>query len=686
MAQASKKRTTRAKKATAPAPAQDEAKQAPALEIAGMKADDFVAMQNRRIGESKSHWDGKGYKLTKTSEENERLYYGQQISDKDEDEDNDNLDLDNRIFSSIRTIIPYVTTRITEPEVYPSSSKKSAKRFAQDMEKALYIHARNQKLKKKIKFALEDAIVRRRGYIKPRYDAASNSFCMYEYVPAESIIIDHKAKSYEEPRYFRHILDKTPEDLMVMFPEMESRILEVFKIQDKTDLVKMQESHKINEDWAFVSVSKENESGVKYTELDLVVSWGYKETAFGAIQDPNWRYDDNNFIDSHMMPLVFFNVLNDGRGFIDKTSFVEQAKFSQRKIDARGKQIGANASLGSVGMPVVDSAALADDQSQYLTYEEDTVLELDVTNAGKQSINDVFTTWKASPLSQDVYKDKVDAIEAVQNAFGASAIMQGQQTNNNTLGQDELLRDQSMGRQSEIVDAIDEAMNRLYLLTAQMLLVYGDEEVLFKFTGENSEFDYVIMTSNELDTNAEIHVKNGTSMPIDNPQRRATADKASGQAMIDPLTYWEIMDEPNAQKIAKRVMDYKANPVAFLKDVDEELFNREAFVDIEILKQGGQPPFRDDLTKDYFDYLNQYVLSGNLESPKIPMETRQMISQFIDAQLARAQKMLGMAETQLPTPQDVAAHNEQVDAANQAGGGDNGGDPAAQAAAQITNQ
>jgi hypothetical protein len=654
MATAAKKKPTQATTAQA-----DYKK----LTINGMDVDDLIAMQDAKVGASTTFWNGKKFKLESVTKENEKLYLGQQVSDRD-DGSTDHLSLDNRIFTSIRTIVPYVTTRITEPEVYPSSNTEAAKRFAQDMEKALHAKADKEDVKSKMKYALEDAIIRRRGYLKPRYDASTKNFCAVDYVPAESIIVDHKARFGEEPRYFRHHLDKSAEDLITMFPDMESRILSAFKITDKNNTQKMQEEHVINEDWFFVPVSKTDEEGNAFKELDLLVCWNFNKIPFGCIQDPNWRYDQENFLDNHMMPLVFVNILNDGRTYIDKTSLVEQGKYLQKTIDERGKQIGEAASLGSIGMPVIDSATLADDQSQYLTYEEDTVIELDIPEG--KSVNDVFTTWKAQPLSKDVYDDKNAAIEGVQNAFGASNVFQGQQSDNHTLGQDELLRDQSMGRQQEIVDGIDRATNRLYMLMAQFMLVYGDETELFRFVGENSQFDYLIMNTASLDTNAEIRVKGGTSMPIDKPQRRATADKAAQQAMIDPLTYWEIMDEPNAQKIAKRLVDYTANPQGFLKDAEEEVFNRDAYVDIEILKQGGTPPYRDDLVKEYFDHLNEYVLSGNLENPKIPMEVRQAISEFIDTQLARAQKMLGMAETQLPTPEDVQAHNDEVDKANAA--------------------
>lgn len=660
---------TATKKTTKPAAATDSKQpEYKTAAIHGMTADQLAGQQDKRIGKSKTFWNSKDYKLDQVRKANRKLYYGQQVSD-DDDGDDDNLSLDNRIFSSIRTIVPYTTMRITEPEVYPSSNTEIAKRFAEDFERALYIKAEKEKVKLKIKFALEDAIIERGGYLKPRYDAVTRNFCAVEYVPADSIVVSHTAKSYEEPPYFRHYLEKSIEDLIVMFPDMKARIQDLFKVDDNTTKDRLQEEQTINEDWIFM-VDENN-------QLDLVVCWNYKGVGFGCMPDPNWRYGKSNFLDNHMMPLIPLNVLNDGRTWIDKTTFVEQAKYSQATIDARGHQIGQNAGLGSIGMPVVDSAALADDQSQYLTYEPDTVLELDVSNAGKNSINDVFTTWKAGALSSDVYNDKTDAVAAVQNAFGASNVFQGNQSDNNTLGQDELLRDQSMGRQSEIVDAIDLAMQRLYLFMAQFLLVYGDEDELFKYVGENSEFDYIIMHSSDLDTNAEIRVKSGTSMPVDNPQRRAVADKAATQMMIDPLTYWEIMDEPNAQKYAKRLADYTQNPDSFMQDVNEELFNRDAYVDLEILKQGGTPDYRDDLPKEYFDYLNQYVLSGDLENPKIDLATRQIISQFIDTQLARAQKMLGMAETQLPTPQDVQVHNQQVDEANSA--------PGAQAAAGLAS-
>lgn len=630
------------------------------LTINGMDGVDFVTMVDRQVKESEDYWNNT-FKLDKHTKENEKLYMGGQISDDDDGNDPD-LTLDNRIFSSIRTIVPNVTTRITEPEVYPSSLSVASKKFGEDFEKALYAKARKEKLKKKIKHALEDALVRRRGYLKLRYDVATQNFCAIDYVPAESIIMDHKAKNEEEPRYFRHLLDKSVEDLIAMFPDMESVIYTTFKLTKDSPKADLQMSRTVHEDWKFVIT----DAG----ELDLIVCWSYNKVPFGYIRDPNWRYGKENFLDNHMVPIVFFNVLNDGRTHIDRTSFVEQAKYLQKTIDRRGKQIGENAGLGNIGMPVVDSAALADDQAQYVTFEPDTVLELDVTNAGKQSINDVFTTWKAGTLSPDVYNDKTDAIGGVENAFGASNVQQGNQSDNNTLGQDELLRDNSVGRQSEIVDAIDDAMERLYPLMAQFQLVYGKEDELFKFVGENSEFDYIIMDSSELDTNAEIQVKSGTSMPIDNPQRRATADKASQQAMIDPLSYWEIMDEPNAQKYAKRVADWTAaqqgNNPGYMQDVQDEIFDRNAYSDIQLLKGGKQPPYRDDLDKVYFDYLNQYVMSGDLENPKIPLETRQVISQFIDIQLQRGQKMLGMAETQLPSTQDVQQYNQQTDEANAA--------------------
>lgn len=619
----------------------------------GMSGSDIVAMLNRKISSSQDFWN-KEYKLDTVTKKNEKRYLGQREESEEEDA---GQSPDNRIFSSVRTISPYVNSRLTEPVVFPSSKSAEAKRFAQDFEKAIFIHAENEEVRMKSKFSLEDGIIRRRGYLKPRYDALTGNFCSIEFVPAESIIMDHKAKPGEEPRYFRHVLDKTVEDLVTMFPEMQEKIYEVFNLPEEPSYEQLEQECELNEDWCFV---RDPEEG-----LDLIVCWNYKNEFLGGFRDPNWRYGQENFLKRHMMPIVFFNVLSDGRRLIDNTSFVEQADTPQETVDERSEQIGKNAGLGNIGMPVVDSAALADDQAQYVAFEPDTVLELDVTNAGKNSVNDVFTTWKAGTLSPDVYKDKTDAIRAVDDAFGVNSITRGNESNSKTAAQDIMLRDQSFGRQQEFIDAMDNAMKRLYPFIAQFMLVYGNETEMFEFTGENSEFDYVMLNTEELDTKVKIRVKSGTSMPVDRPQRRATADKAAERNMIDPLTYWEIMDEGNAQKFAKRLVEFTADPAAYLKDANEEIFNRDAFVDIELVKQGVEPQFRKDLPKEYFDYLNQYILNGNLEDPDIDMPTRQAISQFIDAQLQRGQQMLGMASTQLPTPEEVTAANEQTDQLNQ---------------------
>jgi hypothetical protein len=613
---------------------------------------ELVEMLDRRITASKEHWDSK-YKLDKVTKENTKLYLGEMPED---DEDNEERALDNRIFSSVRTIVPYVTSRITEPEVYPSSTAQAATKFAEDIEKALYIKAKTEKVREKAKFALEDAMIVRRGYLKLRYDAMRRNFCTVEYVPAESIIIDHKAKPYEEPRYFRHCLDKSVEDLLTMFPDMEKQIKEAFKIDNNTPKQELEQEHVIHEDWLFVPDKEEG--------LDLVVVWSYNGMYLGGMRDPNWRYGQTNFLDFHMMPLVCFNVLNDGRSFIDKTSFVEQAKYLQKNVDTRSEQISKNAGLGSVGMPVVASGALGDDQSQFLQFEGDTVLELDVSNTESRSIRDVFDVWKADRLQPEVYEDKIDSRNGIDNAFGTPNVFRGEQSKNNTLGQDVLVRDQAFGRQQEIVDAIDSGMSRLYPLMAQFLLVYGNEEELFRFTGENSQFDYVLINTAELDTNVQIQVKAGTSMPIDRAQRRATADKAASQKMIDPLTYWEIMDEGNAEKYAKRVVEYTLDPAAYMKDSKDEVFNRDAFVDIQLVKTGQQPPFRESLPKEYFDYLNKYILDGNLNNPNMDEGTKAELTQFIDAQLQRGQASLGVMETQLPTPEEVQMGNEQIDQEN----------------------
>lgn len=602
--------------------------------------DAWVESLDTRIEQS-HEWFNSHYKLDDRTKKNRRIYLGEPTdSTNNSDDDDDGGSLENRIFTATRTMISTAISQVTQPEAYPSSKEKSARNFAEDIEKALYIHAQEENMKQKAKFALQDGVIVRRGYLKPRYDAVRHNFCTFEYVPAESIIADHKAKPYEELRHFRHILDKSVEDMTVMFPDMADKILELYGFDNKTPKSQLQENQKLDETWCFVPSETEG--------LDLIVTWSAKKKCLGKMQDPNWRYGKSNFIDFHMMPLVEFNILSDGKTHVDHTAYIEQARALQLNLDERKRQISQNAGLGNTGMPVVDSAALADDQSEFLSFDENTVLELDVSSANGQSIRDVFTTWQAAPLPNFVYEDMVDSRSAIDNTFAAPAVQQGQKSNSPTLGQDLLLRDNSQGRIQEIIDSVDTAMDRAYKLMAQFLLVYGDEQEMFSSNGENSEFDYVIINTDKLDTQAKIRAKSGTSMPVDRSQRRAVAQDASAKGMIDPLTYWETMDAPNAQKFTKRLMDYKLNPYGYLQEDDgEEMFDRDAYVDIELMKNGATPPFRTNLSQNYYAYLNQYVLSGDLVDPTIPQQVKAAITQFIQQQLVRGQQQFAQLQTQV---------------------------------------
>jgi hypothetical protein len=443
--------------------------------IGKMTLEEFVELADTRINESIGFWNKGDYKLKDVDKENLKYYLGNQANNEG---DIDDKALDNRIFSSIRSILPYVTAQITEPEVGPSDNNPEAIQFSQDLARALHKHAKKQKVRLKLKFAVQDAIIMRRGYLKVRYDGPTNNFCHVDYVPAESIIVDHKAKPYEEPRYFRQKLDKTVDDLLLMFPENEAKIKQVFKIDNNTPPSAYYKSYEVNEDWCMHSIDG---------ELDLYVVWSYNKKPLGMIKDPNWNYEGDNFLDSHTMPLIPVNLLSDGRTMIDKTSFVEQAKYSQEVIDNRTRQISKNAGVGTTGMPVVDSRVMGDDQAQFITFDPDQVLELDLESAGVDDINKAFTTWKSDGLPAEVFADKSDARQAVDNTFGTNYIMRGETPQHRTTAsQDILLRDQAQGRQREIIDAIDSACERLYLLMAQFLLVYGDQQTLFRVAGQNS--------------------------------------------------------------------------------------------------------------------------------------------------------------------------------------------------------
>lgn len=596
----------------------------------------FGAMVKRRNEEASAHWEKK-HRLKTIRLENNKNYLATYIEEQLIDQRYQEVYSDNRLFTAVRTLLPFLTGRVTAPEVTPANGDDASVQFAEDFEEALQRHADKQMARGKIRLAIQDVLRGQRvGYLKWRYDGPNDDVVL-EYVPAESVVIGKRSKLFEEPDYARHTQPRTVASLIAQFPDKEKKILELFGVQRRVPS-QLEKEYDIDEDWIWLDIDGEQQ---------LVVGWSYQNFVFGKMTDPNFDEGGNNIIRRSMIPLVFFNFLNDGSGYIDQTSFIEQSKWSQHNYNKRGQVIAESAKYGGTGVPIFAKGAITQKDVSKIRFSPIQRVLLDTAD-----VNKAFTTWQSDALPNYIVQDKQDLSVSIDNIWGIPDVLRGEQSDSRTLGQDMLIRDQAEGRQADPIDCIDDAMTRFYLLEAQFMYRYFDEKRFYNYMGNDGKFVSIVVSNTDIRKNLgiEINVKAGTSLPIDRAQKRATImELLKGNKVSTLVAYKELglFDDP--EEAYKQLIKETIIPFSVVSDMDKTIKSREAEQDLQAVIAGEDPTERDDITDDYIQHLTNYLLTNKyhqLEDKNTKAARR--VDQFVQGVIDQAKLKMAKLQNQEP--------------------------------------
>lgn len=597
----------------------------------------FANMVKRRREEAEGHWN-KDKKLASVRAENNKMYLSAYIEEQLIDERYQSVYSDNRQFVSVRTMLPFLVGRVTAPEVTPANGDDSSMQFAEDFEKALEMHAEKQMARGKIRLAVQDVLRGERiGYLKWCYNADTDTVTL-EHVPAECVVIGNRSKLYEEPDFLSHTQKRSIGDLLRQFPDKEAKILELFDVE-KAVPSQLEREVDITEDWMWVDID-----GKK----TLIVGWEYQNVCFGKMTDPNWNESGNNINEQSMIPFVFFNFLNNGKGWVDDTSFMEQAKWLQKNYDQRGQVIAESAKYGGTGVPIFAKGSISQKDVAKIRFSPIQRVLLDTTDVGKS-----FTQWQSMPLPNYIVEDKKEAAVSIDNIWGIPDILRGEQSGANTLGQDLLIRDQAEGRQADPIDCIDDSMVRFYLLEAQFMYRYFSESKYYNYIGNDGRFVSVVINNRDIRKNlgCEVTVKPGTSLPIDRAQKRAMIMSLLKMDRVSTLVAYKelgIFDDP--EEAFKQYLKEKIIPFSVMSEQDDTVQSREAEQDLQLVIAGEKPVDRDDIEQSYLAHLNEYLLTNkyHMLKPKQQKRVAEFVQGVIQMAQIKQQKMQGQQPVNNP--------------------------------------
>lgn len=571
------------------------------------------------------YWNKSPWRLKDTDLENVKFYLGEQVENKEWLKGGNEF-VDNRLFSSVRAILSYATGQLAVPEITPSRSDKEFVHMARMIQSALYQHSLNEDVDQKTRAAVANLILRKRGYLKQRFDPNSGAFgdIITEVVNPEDIIIDRTAGYLQNPNKIYHRVRCSIDELIARFPKKEKDILTAYSIKQGR-FSQMSQYVTYFECWFTYMDKNVPREAVCWFVPD-------KHLILDKQPNPNWIYtgDDTrdkqqNITPTPPKPFTSFNYLNLGHSFIDETCLFEQGKPMQELLNKRQKQFHQNVDYMN-GRWVASKKAFDEGDAQKLINKGPRTVAM--TNA--EDVNKAIAVLTPTGQPQQVFESIVDARGEIDQMMGTPNVFKGADPQNrDTLGRDMMVKQQAGMLQDDLVRAVSKGMENYYQLKLQMMRVYYTDDYWFQVKGGDGKFDFIMLNGDVIDSNVKIGVEVDSTLPLDKQMIRANAMGLAKLRLIDPLTLFEDMGLPNPEIRTERLQRSLIDPFTYLKSIEEQMDDNDAEVDIMMLAAGKDPQERDNYDESYLNYFNHFLTTNRFAM--LPQEAKQRVVSYLTA-------------------------------------------------------
>lgn len=614
-----------------------------------MSDDDLDKMLINSLEADRDHWNKKPWNLENTDIENTDFLLGDQLNDRDFLK-TDTKYIDNRIFSSVRAILSYVTGQLAKPDITPSKGDEIYLKGARDIGSALYQHAADEKVDSKVRAAVLNLISRKRGYLKLRWDPniGLNGDIVTEVCNPEDIIIDRYAGYLQNPTKIYHRSRCSVDELCARFPDKETEIKDAYSIRRG---VYSQTSRMVTyfECWFTYMEKGRPKEGVCWFIHE-------KRLILDKMANPNWVYlksdkkeKEANVTSIPPKPFVMFNYINTGHSFIDETCLVEQARPLQIMLNKRLRQVGENGDYVNGRWVYSKKAFSQEDARNLINKGAKTLAGVDADDVSKSLVN-------VAPQALPAYVENMimDARNEIDGMMGTPSQFKGSDPDRqDTLGRDLMIKQQAGAMQDDLVKAVSAAMEDYYKILLQMMRVYYTDDYWFQTKGGDGKYEFILLNGDKLDSNVKVSVQTDSTLPLDKMAIRDTAMKlwTSGNA-IDIKTLYEDLGLPNPDIRAERYYESNTNPIGYMESIKQENINAEAESDVQLLVANKVPEERDDYNQEYFDYFNKFVSSNRFAKlqAKDPKAAQRITAFLIAIQHAMMESLLKQEAIAPPPP------------------------------------
>lgn len=500
-------------------------------------------------------------KLEKAQAENEKYWLGKHFGETIGDE---RPLVDNLIFESLEEALPVATKENPEPTVAADNTEEG-KKLATDVQKMLVYLSDKLALKLKIKRATRYWALYRVGVAQIHWDQTEDEIGIDIHRP-QKLVLDADAEINEVSEYQGKYLGKAQEDTA-------------------TDLKK-----KFPKKAKFIDEETQKEAGTKlrYTEwwTNDYLFWEMGDEILGKTKNPHFNYESKksqtidemgmpkevetpprNHFKNPKMPFVFLSIFNLGKQPFDETSLIEQNLPLQDLVNKRFSQIDRNADKmngGSVWSGDVMTSEQAKQADEAIRHGGSVIVPGDVNR------NHAFV--EANPLPPDVFNQLADTRNELKNIFGTRGLgAAGVQQEKTVRGKIMTAQADSSRIGGGISEYLEQFADHIFNHIVQFIYVYWDEPHEGSVLGQAKAFEYVSLSSAQLDRNLTVSVKPGSLIPHDTLTEANQAVDLASAGLMDPITLYSRLDFPNPKEMAKNLFLWKTNPMMLFPELAQEM-------------------------------------------------------------------------------------------------------------------
>jgi hypothetical protein len=584
-----------------------------------------------RIDTANTDWNDStddGYNLSEKRRLNKLYFDGYQIQNKLKPGQIPYSE--NQIWVGWSAVLAYLTNRIAQPNVYPSSDSDTAKRFGVFFEKVLRSHNDKFEFRDIAAKVVNDSGLSYIGCVKLEFDpdAGENGEIVPKLIDPENLTVDNHTPYGESPALLDYKSPMSAAEMIHRWPDKKEKILQLASLSTEGGKADLDVLLILGESWFTYYDSKfEPQEGVIYYCDNEILE---------KSKNPNFSYVDDslNIIKTPPKPFIFCNISSDGRLLIDKTNPVEQARIMQDFLNLAGRH-SLESSLRSNPTIVVNGAVLSEDDAVSAD-KLATKAVITLTNVPQGSnAESEFGVVPASVVSPELLAQKQDLRTQTLAMLGAPDVITGTGDNGDTvptLGQSQIKKDQAQGRLDLMTRSIDKFYTDYYRLLAHMMSIWYTKRHSFT-SKSNSGYQRIFISRGMIDEKVEIHSEGGSTLPVNKGEQQEIAENLLNNKAIALLDYYKISGIENAQELYDNYIQFTQDPRSLARKESSqeyeftaqqtlELFEDEPEVEISESSDGFikamrnltvSPDFKDKskkVQKRFNDYIAKVIIEN----------------------------------------------------------------------------